>query len=249
LTPRRILIAAPIVVALAAALPVLPAGAGAGSSIDVTASPSLERDIASFDLDYEETGQDACIGAPTGEAFEEGMANAVDATFSLADGGGFVSFGPGVPSGYYDLVLTCDIGDDVISGSTTVAFARGYVVKEVEGDVPADAEFVIDLTCAGEDDEGEPTAAAPFSLTFTYPSAGGQEGFVVYSEQDCTVTETEDGGAVETTVEGTFAFPAPADETVTVTNTFADAVTPPTPHAPPAPPAVQPVVAAPAYTG
>lgn len=246
MTPRRALIVVPIVVALAAALPVVSAQAGI-ASIDVSSTPSLDREVASFDLEFEINGPASCIDGPTGEAFGEGTEDVVAATVTLGEGDGTVAFADSVPGGYYDVTISCDVGEGtIIRGSTSVAFARGYVAKAVEGDVPADAEFVIDVSCEGEGEETDVTAAAPFSLTFTYPSTGGQEGMVVYSGQDCTVTETEDGGAVETTVEGTLSFPEPADETVTVTNVFAAAVTPPTP---PAPPAVQPVVATPGYTG
>jgi hypothetical protein len=245
---RRAALASSVAVATLL-LPIGTADAGQQELL-VDAQPSLDREVASFDLDYEDP-QELCLAAPSGEAFAEGTDTAVDATFDFTMGGGsgLVTFGATVPAGYYDIVLTCDVGEGDISGTTSVAFARGHVVKAVEGEVPSDAEFVIDVSCTGEDDEGEPTAAAPFSLSFTYPSTGGEETFVVYSQQDCTVTETEDGGAEETTVEGTFGFPEPVDETVTVTNVFAAAVTPPTPPAPTAPPAAQPVVAAPAYTG
>jgi hypothetical protein len=211
--------------------------------IDVEVTPTTERDLATFDFTFEETGA-PCIGEVDAVVLEEGAAE-VDATVDVGEGTGTIVVGVDVPGGFYELVLSCTTDSGPAQGVGGFAFARGFVVKEVEGPVPAGTEFAIDVDCEGEDEgdmlEGVDVAAV-FGLTFVYPEAGGEDFFVVYDAQACEVTETEDGGAESTTVEGTFTFPEAADESVVVTNTFVAAGVV-------EPPAAQPVAAAPDFTG
>ena len=238
---RRTAVSA-LCLAAVAALPMVSAGAGA-ASIEVFATPSFDRDVASFDLEFEVVGGTECDSPITGAAFAEGTEDEVAATFTLGQGTGSVVFGDDVPGGYYDVVLSCFVGEEVtISGSAGAAYARGLVDKVVTGTAPAGTEFVIVVDCEGEDErEGagltpDVVVAEAFDLTFTYGATGGREGFVVYEGQGCTVTETEDGGALSSTVSGDFEFPEPENVIVTVTNAFAG-------------PAAQPVVVAPQFTG
>jgi hypothetical protein len=156
----------------------------------------------------------------------------------------------GLPAGEYSLFVRCDqtryLGE--------FAFGRLTVTKVVEGDAPDDATFVIEVECEGAD-------------AFTEELELGAEGGVaeVYSyvgPTTCEVTETDDGGAESTEIEGgTAEFDEPIDLAATVTNTFAD--TPPTttttvptvptttttPAAPAPTPAAQPAQATPRFVG
>jgi len=239
----RALLAAVAAVPVLALLPVAPSSAGVVGGIQVLVTPTTERDLATFTFVFEVTGA-PCIGNVEATVLEDGVTE-IDATVDVGEGTGTIVVGADVPGGFYDLVLSCETDGGPAQGTDDFAFARGFVVKEVEGTVPSGTEFAIDVDCEGEDDldilEGV-DAAAVFGLTFVYPAAGGEDFFVVYNSQACEVTESQDGGADSTTVEGTFTFPDAVDETVVVTNTFvaAEVVEPP---------AAQPVAAAPDFTG
>jgi hypothetical protein len=126
------------------------------------------------------------------------------------------------------------------------------VVKVVEGEVPEGTEFVVGIEC----DTPEPLTAE-----FTFGPEGGTQSADFSDDNQCLVTETDDGGAASVTYEASCSGECVADPptedgvvlhlqqngavaTVTVTNTFPEAepeVTEPAPA---------PVVdAAPAFTG
>ena len=123
------------------------------------------------------------------------------------------------------------------------------VVKVVEGDVPTDAEFVINVECTLTD-----------VVDLTFGPEGGSETINVVPDEDCVVTETEDAGAESVTYAAecsaangctagedtdsgaTFTFfDGGAAGTATVTNTF--------PEAPPEPPVADVVELGPTFTG
>lgn len=112
------------------------------------------------------------------------------------------------------------------------------IAKVVEGDAPADAAFVITLTCSSAiitDGLGGPAVA---EYTFEWGSEGGEQTVGFVDAGECTVTETGNGGAEETayaceaTSEGPVCHPPNADyagidileegqvATITVTNVF-----------------------------
>jgi hypothetical protein len=124
------------------------------------------------------------------------------------------------------------------------------VVKVVEGDVSVDTEFVVSIEC---------DTPEPLSAEFTFGPGGGTQSADFSDDNQCLVTETDDGGAESVTYEATCSGECVADPptedgvvlhlqqngavaTVTVTNTFPEAV--------PVEPAPATVVdAAPAFTG
>jgi hypothetical protein len=155
------------------------------------------------------------------------------------------------------VTLTCTLvtgGPGEFNGF--IEFGNVIVEKVVEGDAPADASFVVDVSCEGEDlpigagaegygagPEGGGTPTATVQGQLTFGPEGGTGALVHYRGQACTITEPEDGGAVETTIEtsdcggddegppvngeadagvsGDFFIDAPVDCTQTVTNVFA----------------------------
>ena len=143
--------------------------------------------------------------------------------------------------------------DGVISLVGEFGFARLLVTVEVEGDVPDDTTFEVTVECEtfGTDvqplldngfDDGE---ASSFSATREFEADGGGSAVMLYEGNaglaffssdfnpaagdipaDCTVTQTDDGGAESTTSDPTANSPVeisvdePGDYTVTFTNTF-----------------------------
>lgn len=99
------------------------------------------------------------------------------------------------------------------------------VVKEVEGTPPADAEFVIEVICVriDLDDAGlEPLGVVlDYGGTFTFGPDGGEESLEILGRSECTITETDDGGADEVIGgEQTVVFEDPLSQEVIVTNVF-----------------------------
>jgi hypothetical protein len=163
----------------------------------------------------------------------------------------------GTPGGSYEVIVTCttDAGED--SFDAFLEFGHVVVEKVVEGDAPADATFVIDVSCEAEPflqgagaegyDAGPEGGSPPVPVQgqLTFGPEGGTGALVHYRTQACTITEPEDGGAAETTIEtsdcfgdeegpiingeadagvsGDFFIDAPVDCTQTVTNVFAAA--------------------------
>lgn len=93
------------------------------------------------------------------------------------------------------------------------------VVKEVEGTAPADAEFVIEVSCIPA---FEPLGIDPsFGGTFVFGPDGGEESLLISRPSECTIVETEDGGADEVIGgEQSVSFSDLVSQTVTVTNVF-----------------------------
>ncbi|MEJ5254241.1 MAG: hypothetical protein WHS89_02715 [Acidimicrobiales bacterium] len=129
------------------------------------------------------------------------------------------------------LASTFALGSPASAGITTFL----TVVKDVEGTPPADAEFVIEVTCVLTDlpvptgllDEQGGLAAAGddtspyYGDTFTFGPDGGEESLPIPGPSECTITETDDGGADDVIGgEQTVTFSDPESQTVTVTNVF-----------------------------
>jgi hypothetical protein len=119
------------------------------------------------------------------------------------------------------LASTFALGSPASAGMTTFL----TVVKDVEGTPPADAEFVIEVTCVLIDSDGpglEPVGIVPdYGDTFTFGPDGGEESLPIPGPSECTITETDDGGADDVLGgEQTVTFTDPESQTVTVTNVF-----------------------------
>jgi len=136
------------------------------------------------------------------------------------------------------------------------------VTKVVEGPVPEGTEFVITVDCPVTDRSAEvDPEGLGVSEELTFGEEGGSEEVSVpFFADECTVTETEDGGAASTTYAGedvpggcdvtanednaVVDFIEPVECEVTVTNTFEEE-----PPPPPEPEPAAQVVTAPTFTG
>lgn len=232
-------------------LPVAPVGAGIIEAGELVTEPTGDRDAPSFTFEFDGPeptcdNPDVSITADGDDA--PGVGTPLDAETVLDfDTPLSGTFAPGAdePAGYFTLEIVCEDGQLVETYVGTFAFARLTVAKVVEGTAPADASFTVEVDC----DSGEGDFET-FTDTIEFGATGGEAAVVLYGGTVCTTTETADGGATSSSVEGGVAdfTPNPIDLTATVTNVF---VAPdPTPTPTPAPtPGAQPVVAQPTFTG
>jgi hypothetical protein len=143
---------------------------------------------------------------------------------------------PDLEGGEYELlfdVVTCVI---MINGGGTpftegdeasIAFARLLIDKDVEGDVPDGTTFTVEVTCA-TGSEAAAANASPQNEDTVYErefdADGGTEAVYFYDPAHCTIAETEDGGAMSTSIDpDEVEIIEPADFSTTVTNTFPEA--------------------------
>jgi hypothetical protein len=109
------------------------------------------------------------------------------------------------------LAVALGVADPVGAGTTTTVdgeTATLTVTKVVQGTAPTDAEFIIEVDCESDTTE------------LTFGPTGGSEQLTFFSEDECTVTETQTGGAVDVTPPQTVTIAAPIAYDVTVTNVF-----------------------------
>jgi hypothetical protein len=158
---------------------------------------------------------------------------------SLVVGAGFVVAAPSASAGEGTATLT--------------------VIKTVEGTPPADAEFVINVFCVDVDTEGTApvdvrTPAGLQEIVYdediTFGPEGGEEEFVFTGPAECTITETDDGGADEViNGESEVAIEDPTLYEAEITNVFSDVVTTTTTAAPTTTAAAAAAAATPRFTG
>jgi hypothetical protein len=109
------------------------------------------------------------------------------------------------------LAVAVGIGEPVGAGVTTTVdgeTATLTVTKVVQGVAPATAEFVIEVACESGTTE------------LTFGPTGGSDQVVFGEADECTVTETQTGGAFDVTPPQTVAIEDPIAYDVTVTNVF-----------------------------
>lgn len=108
-----------------------------------------------------------------------------------------------------------------IADAAKVPTATLVVTKVVEGPVPAGTEFTVEVDCpaipvtdAQGSVEADPEGPFPNPRTLTFTADGGSQSLDMFPTEapDCTVTETDDGGADTVTYA---AGDATADCTVT----------------------------------
>ena len=248
------------ITALVGAFTVTVASAGPQPDPFLAVDP-VSEEVEQPTFDFEVIGQ-PCLDDTTVEV--EGVP---DAQITLdSPNSGTIVLPEGTPGGGLEVTLTCttDAGTQTFTGF--IEFGNVIVEKVVGGDAPADASFVVDVTCEGGIESSPEYGASPEGFDpgslqgqVTFGPGGGTDFLVHYSGQECTITEPEDGGASETTIEtsdcegeevplgteadagvsGDFFIDAPVDCTQTVTNVFAAA----------AAPAAQPAAVTPTFTG
>ena len=266
-SPLRLTVALTLVasasLAAAGAAVAAPSQAGdeGADSLAVTSDATGNPDQAVFDYSINNFTCDSSTVTVDG----------VDATITQIDPNtGSIALPVGTPGGVYTATFDCDTGKDVESGSLTLTIAAVTVTKVVSGDVPADATFPVTVTCGGGvglvaqgDSFGPEGAGFLIDTSFSFGPTGGSKYLVAYTPQGCTITETDDGGALSATIDldncdddgggggrnaaaveaagpsGTFDIVDPTDCTQTIANVFAA-------------PAAQPAVAVqqqPGFTG
>lgn len=209
--------------------------ANCSTPLSVVVEPTGDREVATFDW-FVEGGP--CIAGTTGEVLDE-EGNPVDgATVTVNDpSSGTVELGASVAASYYGLAISCVTADGNRRGVGDLAFARGTVVKAVEGTPPAGAAYTVAIACDEPDGESD----EPYADEVDFGAEGGTFSFILYAGAVCTVEETDDGGADETTqtADSMSFVEDPVDRLVTVTNSFGARAAPP----------ATPTPAAPTFTG
>lgn len=228
-----------LVAALTGAAMTLPATmVGAGEGLDVRAVVPLERSTPTYEFT---TGGMPCEDPAYGVAEEEGYGTegevvrddaglVVTPDDSTGLSGVFVV--PDLEGGQYVFTLECGPDEQGLRLREFFEFRRLTVDKVVEGDVPADTAFTVHVDCAPP--EGSNFEYGDISVDLGYGADGGSGHVIVYdtwSVANCTVTETEDGGAETVDVDPATATFAEGDYNArsTVTNTFPAAEPTPTP--------------------
>lgn len=250
--PVRLLVASAVATAMLLA-PGLPAQAGEGPPPgSLTSLPTFDRFEPEFTFGPE--GDEPPCDAPVATIyFGDGEGEGGSGDPSGLDPDDVIEFDsplsgtfrPGdAPAGFYELEIFCEDGEFTETYFAFFAFARLTIDKVVEGTPPAGATFTVEAVCDSDDFESEEEGT--FTEERTFASTGGSAAVVLYAGSECTVTETNDGGATSSSItDATTDFgPAPMDLTTTVTNVFAAAPPAPTP-----PGAAQPVVTQPTFTG
>jgi hypothetical protein len=139
------------------------------------------------------------------------------------------------------------------------------VTKTVEGTPPPDAEFVINVYCVSEEENGNgeiideelvPVGFAPqgngevvYNEDIAFGPDGGSEDFTFFGPALCEITEVEDGGADGVSGEGQVAIEEPILYDAEIVNTFTDATTTTAAPTTTAAAAAGAVAAAPRFTG
>jgi hypothetical protein len=163
------------------------------------------------------------------------------------------------------LVTSLVVGAGFVVAAPSVSAGEGEtatltVIKTVEGTPPADAEFVINVFCVdaegpnGTIPDGELTPAGLQEIVYdediTFGPEGGEEEFVFTGPAECTITETDDGGADEViNGESEVAIEDPTLYEAEITNVFSDVVTTTTTAAPTTTAAAAAAAATPRFTG
>jgi hypothetical protein len=233
-TLLRLLAAMSLLAALLVATLATPASAGDGN--ELFSEPTGNR--AEPEFTFEPEGEPSCTGSSVTIEGDEGELDAEDVlTFDTPLSG---TFHPGdAPAGFYELTIFCPNGEFPETWVATFAFARLTVNKVVEGTAPAGTTFEIEVDCvAGLDGIAAGIDFGSFVEDLEYGAFGGVQDVILYSGAVCTTTETDDGGADSSSVEGAEADfeESPIDLTATVTNVFAaETVAAPAEAAPVAP--------------
>jgi hypothetical protein len=108
------------------------------------------------------------------------------------------------------------------AGAGIEPIATLTVTKTVQGEAPADAQFVIQVYCESVDDSGEVPIVFPVvDEVLVFGPEGGSEEFELFGEPECTVNETDDGGADEVIGDGgSVSVEDPIDYELEIINVF-----------------------------
>jgi hypothetical protein len=128
--------------------------------------------------------------------------------------------------------VTClDSQEELVTAQVSREFYSIPVTKTVEGDVPTDATFTVNVACiasmtpvAMTSQSFGPSAVSvmdPISIDLAFTAAGGTSYVFGYQASDCTITEPGNGGATTTAITpATVNTDDPGVYPVSVVNTF-----------------------------
>ena len=131
-----------------------------------------------------------------------------------------------------EFTLTClDAQVEAVTAQTSREFFAIPVTKTVEGDVPADATFTVNVACiqsigpVGLSAQAFGPAALsvmdPISIDLAFTVDGGTSYVFGYQASDCTITEPGNGGATTSAITPpTVNTDNPGTYPVSVVNTF-----------------------------
>jgi len=130
-----------------------------------------------------------------------------------------------------EFTLTClDAQEELVTALTIREFFSIPVTKTVEGPVPADASFTVNVACRASTTVAMTTQAFqpaallvlnPVSIDLAFDAAGGTSYFFGYAASDCTITEPGNGGAATSSITPpTVNTDLPGVYPVAIVNTF-----------------------------
>lgn len=208
---------------------------------DVEVTPdTTQRSQPAFT--FETTGQfpDLCNDV-THEVFASGGESVDPSLYTLdvaADGqSGSGTLSNDLPDTSYGLRVTCDFGQGESQSETDfLVYNRLTIQKDLAGTPPDGTTFTARVQC----DPEEPFEPTGVDTSVGFDATGGSQLAILYERgMTCTVSETDDGGADDVTVDpevAQFGVEGPYEITSVITNTFQAEPTPtPTPTATPTP--------------
>lgn len=208
-------------------------------TVPASVSPSVdfittngERDWESSD-DYPpmcDNGDVSTSGYLVSQDEEVNVEPAFDVSVNDDGNTGTVDVANAPGSGFYTTEVSCENDGLTFIYSLNTAVDVYTLTKEVQGDVPADANFEIEVTASHpvDSDDGElehgPNAQ---TLAIEFPTSGGEQKVFHHTGElwaFWTAEETDDGGAESVNIEERNYLDENGDAFATVTNVFASAV-------------------------
>jgi hypothetical protein len=202
------------------------AGAQVAPPLQLNAEPTSNTSL-SFDVTVPTT---PCVTETAVTVTGNGIA-ATPLSVTVVDPNTVTVVLPPTTANPLEFTLTClDVQVQPVTAQTSLQFFAIPVTKTVEGDVPADATFTVNVACmasTGPVGVGSQTfapaavAVDPFSIDLAFSADGGTSYVFGYRASDCTITEPGNGGATTTAITPpTVNTDTPGTYPVSVVNTF-----------------------------
>ena len=215
------------VLSVAAVTPlVTQAGAQIAPSIELLADPTSNTALA-YDVTVPTT---PCVADTALTVTGNGVA-ATPLSLTIVDPNTVSVVLPNATETPLEFTLTClDAQQQAVTAQTTREFFSIPVTKTVEGPVPADASFMVNVACVASTtvaltsqafQPAAPLALNPLSVDLAFGVAGGTSYVFGYSASDCTITEPGNGGATTSSITPpTVNTDLPGVYPVAIVNTF-----------------------------
>ena len=214
--------------AVLASVVLTPATAGAGDGWDVVVVPDTSvRSQPAFT--FMVSGSFPECDSVDHEVFENGGGFVDPSLYTLdVDPGGESGSGTlsnDLPDTSYGLRVTCVAQQEPEFETDFLVYNRLTVQKVVDGTPPDGTTFTANVSCPPE----APFEAAGVDHDVDLDAAGGSQLVVLYERgMTCTVSEPDDGGAAEVTIDpavNQFGIEGPYELTSVITNTFDEQTT------------------------